>query len=271
MSLAANFQALAPADFAGSSGTPDGDLDLYLGRAASTESFFYQNARLGSDAPSHKWLKVKIASDDRPNNRGGIGCVVQVSTTLPGSLELVQTQVVDGGSGVGSQAAHELVFGLADAAGDVEVEVRWPDGSVQNVDTVPNGALPTTITVQDDHTVGLVTGSVGAYVIGASGGSYNWVFEWKTLRLTDPALDSVTITGGSSPCPTTGVTLTPGSNDVTHQVFPVTGGGYLHRLVWHDRTCAIGCQYSYTVSSSVLASQSPETHQKTLKISTCIN
>ncbi|RKZ11728.1 hypothetical protein DRQ53_15665, partial [bacterium] len=69
--------AISAVDIAGASDTPDGDEDLYIGRASSSNAFFYQNAQGGTDAPTNKWLKVKLDPDNRPHNGSAIGVTVK--------------------------------------------------------------------------------------------------------------------------------------------------------------------------------------------------
>lgn len=268
-----DIRAVTTVDIAGASNTPDGDEDIYLGRPESTDAYFYQNAIGGIDAPANKWLKIRLSNDGRPGNRFGIGSAVTVSTTLPSSDTLEQTQIVDGGSGAGSQRARELVFGLADADDDVYVSVTWPDGYVQS-DTVSAASLDSMHTITNDHPVALEGSSPYAYAITGAGAAVDWVFEWETDYLSDPSLDKVVVSDGKTACSGySGVVLTPGTTDVYTKVFALPGGGYLHRLVWEDRGCLLGCKYKYTVSSAVSSNPSDRqsSSEKIFKISVCIN
>ena len=134
--------AISAVDLAGAANTPDGDEDLYIGRASSSGAFFYQNTQGGTDTPSNKWLKVKLDPGTRLNNAACIGTKVKAQTTLPGSEVLVQTQIVDGGRGVGGQGTPELTFGLRDTTNDVTLTVTWPDGSEQNETVLYSGLEP---------------------------------------------------------------------------------------------------------------------------------
>ncbi|RKZ12606.1 hypothetical protein DRQ53_14565, partial [bacterium] len=140
--------ALTAADIAGASNTPDGDEDLYIGRASSSDAFFYQNAQGGTDAPTNKWLRVGLDPGDRPHNGSAIGVTVKAQTTLAGSVELIQTQIVDGGRGVGGQGAAELTFGLGNTTDSVDLTITWPDGYTQT-ESVANANLNQTLVVVD--------------------------------------------------------------------------------------------------------------------------
>jgi hypothetical protein len=51
------------------------------------------------------------------------------------------TRQVEGGTGQGYQNALTLHFGLGTHAGPVRLEVRWPDGTRQEVETKPDRML----------------------------------------------------------------------------------------------------------------------------------
>lgn len=216
---------------------------------------------------------MKLDPDNRPHNGLAIGTTVKAETTLPGAVELVQTQVVDGGRGVGGQGVAELTFGLRNTADSVDLTVTWPDGYVQT-ETVSNGNLNSTITIQDDHTAGLDGSSVGAYVLMNPSQNADWVFEWETDYLCDPSLDVVVIDGGGGKggaCPVIDTTLSSASSNVMIEMFALPGGGYLHRFTWQDRSCDTPCSYDYKVKSSVASGVAQVSSWKTLSISACAN
>ncbi|MDP6717899.1 MAG: CRTAC1 family protein, partial [Pirellulaceae bacterium] len=112
-------RAVASCDF-----DNDGDLDLAV---------VHQNtpaALLRNDASGNNWLKVHLIG--MQSNRSAIGTTVRLRY---GTLDLVQ-QIVGGGSYC---ATHEpvLIFGLGKATGSCSLEIRWPDGFVQQVVDVP--------------------------------------------------------------------------------------------------------------------------------------
>jgi hypothetical protein len=98
----------------------DGDLDLVTGGK------LYRNETSG-----FHWLKVRLEGDVPRVNRSAIGA--QVRVRMDG---LVLTRQVEAGTGEGNQNDLVLHFGLGDRAAPVNVEVRWPDGTVQTLDAV---------------------------------------------------------------------------------------------------------------------------------------
>ena len=242
-------RAIQAADIAGPSNSPDGDEDLYLGRPSSTQEFFFQNAPGDVDVPTNRWLKVELSSD-HSNNVDGIGATVHVQA---GTLE--QTQIVDGGSGVGSQNPSTLVFGLGDTSSDAIVTVTWPDGYTQ-VSTVLNVNLDSTLPIADDHDPSLDASSVLARGVGYPGGGTDWVFEWDTDYICDPQLTQINIrgTGGrfcTGPDFGSGTIVTAQTAEVSIQMEPKPGGGYVHRLIWDNQPCGLACTYEYKVYSAV--------------------
>ena len=97
----------------------DGDLDLYLANGGSP-NVLYQNDATGG---SH-WLELTL--DGNLSNRAAIGTRVVL---VAGGL--TQTREVSGGSGLGSQNALTVSFGLGGAATADRVEIHWPSGIVQ--------------------------------------------------------------------------------------------------------------------------------------------
>ncbi len=271
-----DFRAILAADLAGPSHTPDGDPDVFLGRANSSSAVFYQNQASGVDLPSNHWLEVGLSSD-RSNNSGGIGATVTVESD---GGALVQSQIVDGGSGAGSQSAPTLLFGLGTTTQDVTVRVIWPDGS-QDSTVVAAGSLDAAVTVADSHPAGLVGSSITAFALAQPGGSSDWVFEWKSTFVCDPSQTIVTIKSQSgrscpTPAPSYPVTLTGTDSDVDVQMFADPNGpGYIHRLIWQDRPCGSLCTYTYDVEIAVKPNPSAGDKQtsgdKQFSISTCIN
>jgi tetratricopeptide (TPR) repeat protein len=67
------------------------------------------------------------------SNRDAIGAVVTVETNSGR-----QTRTLHAGSGFLSQHSKELFFGLGEASDVVRASIRWPNGLVQNLDSVPS-------------------------------------------------------------------------------------------------------------------------------------
>jgi hypothetical protein len=94
----------------------DGDLDLMTGGK------LFRNP-----GGSNHWLKVRLHGGGKVN-RAAIGAQVRIAVG-----EEVLTRQVEGATGQGNQNDLTLHFGLGKHDGEVEVQVRWPDGTRQAV------------------------------------------------------------------------------------------------------------------------------------------
>ncbi len=98
----------------------DGDLDLMSG------------GRLWvNQGNSNHWLKVKLIGDGVSVNKSAIGAQVRINVTGPGTL----TRQVEAGTGEANQNEMTMHFGLGDHKDPVQLEIRWPNGTVKNVTT----------------------------------------------------------------------------------------------------------------------------------------
>jgi hypothetical protein len=102
----------------------DGDLDLLISGNGERARLLRNDQSL-----NHHWLRV-ILEGDGPNP-GGIGAWVEV---LSGGLRQ-RRQVMPARSYL-SQVELPVTFGLGDRSGPVEIQVTWPDGTIQAVDAV---------------------------------------------------------------------------------------------------------------------------------------
>lgn len=104
----------------------DGDLDIVANQ-------FRQPPRLlrNIQAAQHQWLRLRLVG--LPPNTRAVGARVTVSLprTTAGA-QVPQVREVTCGSLYLSQDDEVLTFGLADRS-DPQVQVRWPDGRVQDV------------------------------------------------------------------------------------------------------------------------------------------
>lgn len=100
----------------------DGDWDLAVVHQGSPA------AVLRNDSNRGHWLKMRFMA---ASNRRGVGTRV---TLHQGSKKLVQ-ELIGGGSYC---AGHELclIFGLGDDSSPCHLEIRWPDGSHERVESV---------------------------------------------------------------------------------------------------------------------------------------
>lgn len=103
----------------------DGDLDIV------TNEFNDRPMLLISDLAQRRainWLGVNLVGNK--SNRAGLGAQVRVFAG-----EKILTKVHDGQSGYLSQSAMPLYFGLGAARSIEKVEVRWPSGTAQIIET----------------------------------------------------------------------------------------------------------------------------------------
>ena len=95
----------------------DGDLDLVTGGQ------LYIN---DSQANGNHWLKIRVEGNGSTVNRSAIGAQVRVSAGGE-----IMTRQVEGGTGEGNQNDLTLHFGLGSHSGSVDIEILWPDGTVE--------------------------------------------------------------------------------------------------------------------------------------------
>jgi hypothetical protein len=91
---------------------------------------------LRNDAPERRSLVVRI--EGPPGNRHAVGSLVEIETPAG-----TQRRWLTGGGSFQSVDAPEAFFGLGDATetGRVTLRVRWPDGTVRQLEDVPVGHL----------------------------------------------------------------------------------------------------------------------------------
>jgi hypothetical protein len=97
----------------------DGHLDLMTGGK------LFRNP----GGPNH-WLKVRLRGGGKVN-RAAIGAQVRLKLG-----ERTLSRQVEGATGQGNQNDLTLHFGLGDRTDPVKLEVRWPDGTRQEVETL---------------------------------------------------------------------------------------------------------------------------------------
>jgi hypothetical protein len=103
----------------------DGDLDVTL-TTNHGPAYLYRN----DGGNRHHWLGVRTRGVK--SNRDGIGAIVRVT-----SGDVRQWQMVRSGSSYASQSDLTLTFGLGTSASPVVVEVEWPSGARDRIDSVP--------------------------------------------------------------------------------------------------------------------------------------
>ena len=105
----------------------DGDLDFWISNRTAPQLRFMRNdaSRAG------KFLALRL--EGRKGNRDAIGARVEVA--VPGQ-DIPFLKTVRAGDGYLAQSSKELVFGLGDIEGPLQVTVRWPGGAVQVIENL---------------------------------------------------------------------------------------------------------------------------------------
>ncbi len=230
--------------------TNDGDPDLFLGKPLSGGKYFFKTETTGgSDPLGRNYVKVLLSSPDGANNRSGIGAIVTVTAGT-----LIQTQMVDGGSGRGAQNDRELTFGLGSYSSTVTATIQWPGGHVQSdVPLVISDQSSETINAILDDTAPVVSNVSANSVFNPSTGKLDWTFAWETDVSCDPSLDKLTFdqAGISNPCWPGWTTVTPATAGVSHTYKAKPGGGYTHEFKLFNIDCITKCSFRYYVTSGV--------------------
>ncbi|MBK6734207.1 MAG: CRTAC1 family protein [bacterium] len=243
----------------------DGAVDVYMSRICTDGQFFHYYP-VDENDPAHplgNWIGISLRCfDAEKSNRFGIGATVKVSHGTD-----VQAQVVDGGSGKAGQGALDLVYGLGDHQGEVDVTVIWPDGETTQAYT------------------GLETGlyhTLGQYKIPQSSlgftksydpylAMYTWEFTWTTELLTEEAGDEVTVTpaSGHPECGSNSFVLNSGNSEI-EITYDATNKNYRHTLSWDGGTCTDSCQYSFMAESALYGIATQSASPKSFKTSSCV-
>lgn len=255
LSVAGRADGAVVADFTG-----DGDPELYLGRPSEADKCFYRSVRWdGSDAPAANWVGVRLDPNSGANNESGIGSTVTVTVGDPLAPVYKQAQIVDGGSGRGSQADGTLIFGLGELEGVVQAKVRWPGGYVQTqqlvvgtVNVISDLTVPTMVILRNQSPVFTYEVIPGTELI-------DWIFTWQTEFSCDPSLDQVRVScrpNQPSTCLCDERTLHVGDENVQARVWAKTNGRYEHSFRWSGVPCSASCSYNFTMGSATQRSGS---------------
>jgi hypothetical protein len=233
------FAGLAPADYNG-----DGFTDLYLTRL-SNQAYFYK-AQTASGQSQNNWLGIHLDSPYGANNTGGIGAVVTVEAGASSYF-----QIVDGGSGFASQHEADLVFGLGNHTGTVDIEIVWPAGRTQTVTGVTTGQYVTV--VDDSPVIDLATVTTDkTYHAGTT--DVDWYFIWETYNDCPITRDKITFDLSSVPasCHPPYSVLTSQTPGVTITKLFLGGGKWEHTLKLAGVECAAKCAIPFVAESGVV-------------------
>lgn len=256
----------------------DGDPDALLGRPAADQTFFYRNVNsIAPDVdpvPKHS-LRVRLVGNGCDNNRDGIGARVTFSFDAPGDApDILQVQMVDGGSGQGGQKARELHFATGNWGDAVQVTVKWPSGyeQTQSLASVLGGA---TYTISEPgYGPAIDARSVTAWYIAEPAEQATWKFKWRTTEWTNPDLDRVVVRDvqGTPPqCEVGTLEFKPSQYGVSAALEPATPPqvGYWHTLTVEGMPCTAVCSYKYDVFSTH-ACQEAQVLNKQFTVSACL-
>lgn len=110
----------------------DGDLDLLVGGrdngGGGRPNFLFRN-EIGA---SNGWLAIRLEGDGVAVNRDAIGARVSLKwKATEGAGRVIAREVKSGRGTYNSHDTRALHFGLGDLGCEYEVEVRWPDRSVE--------------------------------------------------------------------------------------------------------------------------------------------
>jgi enediyne biosynthesis protein E4 len=120
----------------------DGDLDVVLTQVGGRPLLLRNDQELG-----HNWLRLSLIGQNA--NREAVGATVRL--TAGG---ITQVRQVQGARGYLSQSELPLTFGLGVADAIEALEIRWPDGALQQVEPPPvNTAIIVTRAVPEPEAV----------------------------------------------------------------------------------------------------------------------
>lgn len=239
---------IASADF---NGDTDPDLFLLRPEESQTKAFLWDNPRHDGVPTSgnERYLTVGFGTLPSGVNSQAVGTEVTVTVLKSPGQQIRSTQIVDGGSGHGSQGAGRLIFGLGGQS-TAKLDVTWPNGQEQSfldVSTIPgfpqielNYAMdpqidPASITATYTPSQGYTTHKIKWRVEHAPGNPQ------VMMSIANPnTTECKSILGGG-----TQLLLQQGVPRVSVQVVPIDGG--FECRVHYNVYCNAPCSYNFTV------------------------
>jgi len=195
----------------------------------------------------NNWAGIKLTSPGEIDNFRCIGATVHL---YAGSHH--HSIVIDGGMGRASQRDLDLVFGLGDYSGSVDVEAFLPSGAhfyLTGLVANQYHELALEDVVLNDSTVDLEVS------INISDATEDWVFTWKTSSFTDNHKDQVHIEvlngNGIEYNGGTAGPFDPLDYYQSESITKQSDGQWLHRLVIPRVLCDPGRTIQYHVGSAL--------------------
>ena len=107
----------------------DGDLDIFMTTVQGEAHYLFRN-NVGQDGG---FLRIDL--EGTKSGRDAYGAVVRVKSSAG-----LQAKLKSGGSGYISQSDSRLLFGIGSDAAAESVEVVWPSGATQTLESIPAGS-----------------------------------------------------------------------------------------------------------------------------------
>lgn len=104
----------------------NGWLDIIL---ANNLNESQTNSVFKNTGTGNNWVKIKCIGTD--SNKSAIGAIVTITAVINGN-SITQTRKVEASSGYASQNSLTTHFGVGNAAGIQQIQIKWPSGLVEN-------------------------------------------------------------------------------------------------------------------------------------------
>jgi hypothetical protein len=111
----------------------DGDQDIFEQMGGAYPGDAFPSSLFENPGHGNAWVTLKLVG--RESNRFGVGARIRVVAETPAGERTVHVLVGSGGSFGGSSLIQEI--GLGDAFAVQRIEIDWPGGSTQILNTPP--------------------------------------------------------------------------------------------------------------------------------------